>query len=86
MLHLLPKDEGVNPTSHTIAPYTLTQNSTNINPIPKNPIEHARLPTARSPHCLGWKPEPYMSYSLNSLKGGYIGDYYRAYLRGILGV
>ena len=31
-----------------------------------------------------------MSYSLNSLKGGYIGDYigdyYRGLLRGILGV
>ena len=26
--------------------------------------------------------DPYMSYSLNSLKGGYIGDYIGDYYRG----
>ena len=46
--------------------------------------------------CVQWVPGfsmqglGYMSYSLNSLKGGYIGDdiwdYYRGLLRAILGV
>ena len=28
------------------------------------------------------QPNSHMSYSLNSLKGGYIGDYYKGYLGG----
>ena len=39
----------------------------------------------RFEHSSALRPQIHMSYSLNSLKGGYIGDYIGDYYRGYKG-